>query len=181
MLLLDCNVESNSLSHLLEAGTEVNVAADAFVQSPAHLAARGGHAFFLLWQVQTGANLNQQDWLGEAPIHKAAKVGSLECLALLVASHASIDLRNNNGQTAEDLAWAFGFLECAQFLMTVKCIQKGKGVTQITDSPHDSDDHLFQEASRRQKRACESKRPISKKRMKSNDMTFLMSPESQSS
>lgn len=38
----------------------MNAPADAFGQSPAHLAACGGEAFFLLWQLQTGANLNQQ-------------------------------------------------------------------------------------------------------------------------
>ncbi|NXA46561.1 ANR37 protein, partial [Nothocercus julius] len=78
-------------SSLLEAGTAVNAPADASHQSPAHLAACGGQALFLLWQLQTGANLNQQDCLGEAPIHKAAKVGSLECLALLVAGDAKIE------------------------------------------------------------------------------------------
>ncbi|KGL83672.1 Ankyrin repeat domain-containing protein 37, partial [Tinamus guttatus] len=86
-------------SSLLEAGAAVNAPADASGQSPARLAACGGEAFFLLWQLQTGANLNQQDCLGEAPIHKAAKIGSLECLALLVAGDANIDLCNNSGQT----------------------------------------------------------------------------------
>ncbi|XP_066487935.1 ankyrin repeat domain-containing protein 37 [Tiliqua scincoides] len=170
MLLLDCSAESDVMSHLLESGTAVNVSADAFVQSPAHLAAHGGHAFFLLWQLQTGANLNQQDWLGEAPIHKAAKAGSLECLTFLVASHASIDLRNKNGQTAEDLAWAFGFLECAQFLMTVKHIQNKKAQPSYTLH----DDNLLTEPSSL-KRACESRRPISKKRMKSSDTKSLSS------
>ncbi|XP_061439374.1 ankyrin repeat domain-containing protein 37 [Rhineura floridana] len=175
MLLLDCNTEADSQSHLLEAGTEVNVAADALCQSPAHLAAHGGHAFFLLWQQQTGANLNQQDWLGEAPIHKAAKVGSLECLTLLVASHVSIDLCNTNGETAEDLAWALGFLDCAQFLRTVKHIQSRKAVTQFSYTLHD--DCLLRDTATRQKRTCESKRPISEKRMRSYDMKPLTSSE----
>ncbi|NXX80214.1 ANR37 protein, partial [Urocolius indicus] len=83
--------QPGSFSSLLEAGTGVNAPADSFGQSPAHLAARGGEAFFLLWQLQTGANLNQQDCFGEAPIHKAAKVGSLECLTLLVAGDAKIE------------------------------------------------------------------------------------------
>ncbi|NXE92995.1 ANR37 protein, partial [Menura novaehollandiae] len=90
-LLISCFFQSGSFSNLFEAGTGVNAPADAFGQSPAHLAAFGGEAFFLLWQLQTGANLNQQDCLGEAPIHKAAKVGSLECLALLVAGDAKIE------------------------------------------------------------------------------------------
>ncbi|XP_042325864.1 ankyrin repeat domain-containing protein 37 isoform X2 [Sceloporus undulatus] len=178
MLLFDYNAEPAGVSRLLEPGMEVNVATDAFVQTPAHLAAHGGQAFFLLWQLQTGANLNQQDWLGEAPIHKAAKVGSLECLALLVASRASIDLRNKNGQTAEDLAWDFGFLECAQFLMTVKNSQKWENVTQFRHAPHDKNEDLLTDAATRQKRACENKRPINQKRMRSNDTNTLMSSES---
>ncbi|XP_047711125.1 ankyrin repeat domain-containing protein 37 isoform X2 [Prionailurus viverrinus] len=132
MLLLDCNPEVDSLKHLLEAGASVNAPPDPCEQSPVHLAAGGGLACFLLWQLQTGADLNQQDVFGEAPLHKAAKVGSLECLSLLVASDAQIDfclkfsLCNKNGQTAEDLAWSCGFLECAKFLTTVKCMQSVK-------------------------------------------------------
>ncbi|KAB0406372.1 hypothetical protein E2I00_001841, partial [Balaenoptera physalus] len=148
MLLLDCNPEVDSLRHLLETGASVNAPPDPCEQSPVHLAAGGGLACFLLWQLQTGADLNQQvtrlhpptstrvfrgetkmccfvckDVFGEAPLHKAAKVGSMECLSLLVASDAQIDLCNKNGQTAEDLAWSCGFPECGKFLTTIKCMQ----------------------------------------------------------
>ncbi|KAM5312761.1 ankyrin repeat domain-containing protein 37 isoform 2-T2 [Glossophaga mutica] len=126
MLLLDGNLEVDSLKHLLEAGASVNAPPDPCEQSPVHLAAGGGRAYFLLWQLQTGADLNQQDAFGEAPIHKAARVGSLECLSLLVASDAQIDLCNKNGQTAEDLAWSYGFPECAKFLTSIKCMQTKK-------------------------------------------------------
>ncbi|XP_058049144.1 ankyrin repeat domain-containing protein 37 [Ahaetulla prasina] len=170
MLLWDANSEPHGPSPLLEAGTEVNLAAAAFVQSPAHLAAGEGHAFFLLWQLQTGANLNQQDWLGEAPIHKAAKVGSLECLTLLVASQANIDLRNNNSQTAEDLALALGFLECAHFLMKVKQIRNQKAGAQNNSSFHDSDESIHTDASKRQKGVCERNRLVNRKRRRSNDL-----------
>ncbi|XP_006160516.1 ankyrin repeat domain-containing protein 37 [Tupaia chinensis] len=123
MLLLECSPEVGSLKHLLETGTSVNAPPDPCEQSPVHLAAGGGLACFLLWQLQTGADLNQQDVLGETPLHKAAKVGSLECLSLLVASDVQIDLCNKNGQTAEDLAWSCGFPECAKFLTRIKCMQ----------------------------------------------------------
>uniref|UniRef100_A0AAA9RX71 Ankyrin repeat domain 37 n=1 Tax=Bos taurus TaxID=9913 RepID=A0AAA9RX71_BOVIN len=142
--------EVDSLKHLLETGASVNAPPDPCEQSPVHLAAGGGLACFLLWQLQTGADLNQQlpqainlthqlpqecfgetkicclvckDVFGEAPLHKAARVGSMECLSLLVASDAQIDLCNKNGQTAEDLAWSCGFPECAKFLTTIKCMQ----------------------------------------------------------
>ncbi|XP_053515983.1 ankyrin repeat domain-containing protein 37 isoform X2 [Artibeus jamaicensis] len=126
MLFLDGNLEVDSLKHLLEAGASVNAPPDPCEQSPVHLAAGGGGASLLLWQLQTGADLNQQDVFGEAPVHKAAKVGSLECLSLLVASDAQIDLCNKNGQTAEDLAWSYGFPECAKFLTAIKCMRTKK-------------------------------------------------------
>ncbi|XP_049653141.1 ankyrin repeat domain-containing protein 37 [Accipiter gentilis] len=168
MLMLDCSSESGSFSNLFEAGTSVNAPADAFGQSPAHLAACGGEAFFLLWQLQTGANLNQQDCLGEAPIHKAAKVGSLECLALLVAGDAKIDLCNNSGQTAADLALAYGFLECAKFLTTIQHTQTMKLRGQSGYSL--SDKHgLLREDPAAQNQESETNRSISRKRRRSDD------------
>ncbi|XP_047628330.1 ankyrin repeat domain-containing protein 37 isoform X3 [Phacochoerus africanus] len=92
MQLLDSNPEVDILKQLLETGASVNAPPDPCEQSPVHLAAGGGLSCFLLWQLQTGADLNQQDVFGEAPLHKAAKVGSMECLSLLVASDAQIDL-----------------------------------------------------------------------------------------
>ncbi|KAM4837210.1 ankyrin repeat domain-containing protein 37 isoform 4-T6 [Thomomys bottae] len=126
MPLLDCKPEVEGLQHLLESGASVNAPPDPYGQSPVHWAAGGGLAYFLLRQLQSGADLNQQDVWGEAPLHKAAKAGSMECLSLLVASHAQIDLCNKNGQTAEDLAWSCGFPECAKFLTMIKCIQTVK-------------------------------------------------------
>ncbi|XP_038181771.1 ankyrin repeat domain-containing protein 37 isoform X1 [Arvicola amphibius] len=126
MLLLNCNLEDDGLNNLLETGASVNSPPDPHEQSPAHLAAGGGLACFLLWQLQAGADLNQQDVLGETPLHKAAKAGSLECLSLLVASDVRIDLCNKNGQTAEDLARSCGFPECARFLTTIKWMQTAK-------------------------------------------------------
>uniref|UniRef100_A0A7N4PD01 Ankyrin repeat domain 37 n=1 Tax=Sarcophilus harrisii TaxID=9305 RepID=A0A7N4PD01_SARHA len=125
-LLPNCGAEVHRLERLLEPGSAVNAPRDSFCRSPGHLAARAGHPFFLLWQLQSGADLNQQDSFGEAPIHKAAKAGSLECLSLLIANDALIDLSNKDGQTAEDLAWSCGFLECAKFLTTVKYTQSMK-------------------------------------------------------
>lgn len=50
----------DSLKHLLETGDSVNAPPNPFEQSPVHLAAGGGCACFLLWQLQMGADLNQQ-------------------------------------------------------------------------------------------------------------------------
>ncbi|XP_053830981.1 ankyrin repeat domain-containing protein 37 [Vidua macroura] len=169
MLMLDCSSEFGSFSNLFETGSGVNAPADASGQSPAHLAACGGEAFFLLWQLQTGANLNQQDCLGEAPIHKAAKVGSLECLALLVAGDAKIDLCNNSGQTAADLALDYGFLECAKFLRTIQHTQtmklKGQSGSLLSDRHG-----LQREDPTAQKQESETSRSVNRKRRRSDDL-----------
>ncbi|KAG8453710.1 hypothetical protein GDO86_000368 [Hymenochirus boettgeri] len=122
-MLLDCGSECDSLNLLMECGGAVNSPGDAVGQSPAHLAAGGGQAFFLLWQLQTGVDVNQQDCFGETLIHKAARSGSMECLSLLVASDAKIDMCNKDGHTAEELALSCGFLDCARYLATVKLTQ----------------------------------------------------------
>ncbi|KAM5312763.1 ankyrin repeat domain-containing protein 37 isoform 4-T4 [Glossophaga mutica] len=130
MLLLDGNLEVDSLKHLLEAGASVNAPPDPCEQSPVHLAAGGGRAYFLLWQLQTGADLNQQDAFGEAPIHKAARVGSLECLSLLVASDAQIEQKNQVNHPAAIIVFQrsdrSGVLEMQK-------IQVGKG--SVVSSP----------------------------------------------
>ncbi|KAK1792510.1 hypothetical protein P4O66_012443 [Electrophorus voltai] len=111
---LDCT------SSLLEAGYAVNGGEDTSGQSPAHLAACGGQAFCLLWLLRTGVDPNQQDAFGETPVHKAAKAGSLECVSVLVASDAQLEICNNEGRTAEDVAWSAGFQDCAKFLSTLR-------------------------------------------------------------
>ncbi|XP_018098677.1 ankyrin repeat domain-containing protein 37 [Xenopus laevis] len=118
-----CDSECDGLSALMECGGDVNSPGDTMGQSPAHLAAGGGQAFFLLWQLQNGVNVNQQDCFGEALIHKAARSGSMECLSLLVASDARIDMCNKDGHTAEEVALFGGFLDCARYLATVKLTQ----------------------------------------------------------
>ncbi|XP_073434728.1 ankyrin repeat domain-containing protein 37 [Dendrobates tinctorius] len=111
------------LSQLMECGGAVNSPGDALGQTPAHLAAHGGQAFILLWQLQTGVDINQQDIFGETLIHKAARCGSLECLSVLVAHDARLDLCNKEGLTAEAVALSRGFEKCARYLATVKQTQ----------------------------------------------------------
>ncbi|XP_075716298.1 ankyrin repeat domain-containing protein 37 isoform X2 [Rhinoderma darwinii] len=121
MLLLQ--EEFYSSSQLMESGSAVNSPGDALGQTPAHLAAHGGQAFFLLWQLQTGVDINQQDLFGETLLHKAARSGSLECLSVLVAHDARLDVCNKEGLTAEALAFSSGFEDCAKYLATVKHTQ----------------------------------------------------------
>ncbi|XP_078061366.1 ankyrin repeat domain-containing protein 10a isoform X1 [Mustelus asterias] len=105
---------------LVQAGVGVNIATSRFAQTPAHIAAFGGHPQGLLWLIQAGADYNIQDVVGETPVHKAARSGSLDCLNVLVSHGAKTDLRNANGLTAAELALAQGFHQCSQFLCSVQ-------------------------------------------------------------
>ncbi|XP_039240621.1 ankyrin repeat domain-containing protein 10 isoform X3 [Pipra filicauda] len=105
---------------LVRAGASVNASTTRFAQTPAHIAAFGGHPQCLNWLIQVGANINKQDYVGETPIHKAARSGSMDSISALVAHGAQIDLRNASGLTAADLAHTQGFQECAQFLLNLQ-------------------------------------------------------------
>lgn len=49
---------------LVQVGCEVNAVTTRFAQTPAHIAAFGGHPECLLWLLQTGADINRQvTWL----------------------------------------------------------------------------------------------------------------------
>ncbi|NWY10315.1 ANR10 protein, partial [Aphelocoma coerulescens] len=108
------------LMQLVRAGASVNASTTRFAQTPAHIAAFGGHPQCLNWLIQVGANINKQDYVGETPIHKAARSGSMDSISALVAHGAQIDLRNASGLTAADLAHTQGFQECAQFLLNLQ-------------------------------------------------------------
>nr|XP_045002190.1 ankyrin repeat domain-containing protein 10 isoform X2 [Jaculus jaculus] len=113
-LQLECLIQ------LVRAGATLNVSTTRYAQTPAHIAAFGGHPQCLVWLIQAGANINKPDCEGETPIHKAARSGSLECISALVANGAHTDLRNASGLTAADIAQTQGFQECTQFLLSLQ-------------------------------------------------------------
>ncbi|XP_031814581.1 ankyrin repeat domain-containing protein 10 isoform X3 [Sarcophilus harrisii] len=113
-------LELECLIQLVRAGATLNVCTTRFAQTPAHIAAFGGHPECLIWLIQAGANINKQDCEGETPIHKAARSGSMDSISALVANGAQIDLRNASGLTAADIAQTQGFQECAQFLLNLQ-------------------------------------------------------------
>ena len=47
---------------LVRAGASVNASTTRFAQTPAHIAAFGGHPQCLNWLIQVGANINKQVW-----------------------------------------------------------------------------------------------------------------------
>ncbi|XP_057562963.1 ankyrin repeat domain-containing protein 10 isoform X2 [Hippopotamus amphibius kiboko] len=105
---------------LVRAGATLDVSTTRYAQTPAHIAAFGGHPQCLVWLIQAGASINKPDCEGETPIHKAARSGSLDCISALVANGAHVDLRNASGLTAADIAQTQGFQECTQFLLNLQ-------------------------------------------------------------
>uniref|UniRef100_A0A8C1A018 Ankyrin repeat domain 10 n=1 Tax=Castor canadensis TaxID=51338 RepID=A0A8C1A018_CASCN len=85
LLGLECLIQ------LVRAGAALNISTTRYAQTPAHIAAFGGHPQCLVWLIQAGANINKPDCEGETPIHKAARSGSLECITALVANGAHAD------------------------------------------------------------------------------------------
>lgn len=56
-LKLECLIQ------LVRAGASVNASTTRFAQTPAHIAAFGGHPQCLNWLIQVGANINKQVWI----------------------------------------------------------------------------------------------------------------------
>lgn len=53
------------LIQLVREGAMVNASTTRFAQTPAHIAAFGGHPQCLIWLIQSGANINKQVSFGD--------------------------------------------------------------------------------------------------------------------
>ncbi|KAA0716038.1 ATP-dependent (S)-NAD(P)H-hydrate dehydratase [Triplophysa tibetana] len=82
---LDC------VMRLVQVGCGVNSTTSRFAQTPAHIAAFGGHPQCLVWLLQAGADINRQDYVGETPVHKGARAGSIECINTLLVQGAKAE------------------------------------------------------------------------------------------
>ncbi|KAK3091477.1 hypothetical protein FSP39_020110 [Pinctada imbricata] len=119
--LIQCGAKINrqlaclrKLTSLGDLGCDIS--GSQFTQTPLHLSAYTGHPHCVQWLVQSGANINSQDYLGETPLHKAARTGSMECVSLLVSLGAKLGLRNHRGLTPSELAAECGKHECAMYI-----------------------------------------------------------------
>lgn len=52
---------------LVRAGATVNACTTRHAQTPAHIAAFGGHPQCLIWLIQSGANINKQVLIWVSP------------------------------------------------------------------------------------------------------------------
>ncbi|XP_074650081.1 uncharacterized protein LOC141905187 isoform X2 [Tubulanus polymorphus] len=118
------------LMSVTRIGVDCDILTAKFRQTPCHVAAYGGHPYSLQWLLQSDANKDAQDYLGETPLHKAARTGSIECISLLISHGADVRVENNHKQTACDLAQSCGYLECCQFL-TAAMSQNGTSVDRM--------------------------------------------------
>ncbi|XP_061408284.1 ubiquitin-conjugating enzyme E2 A-like isoform X1 [Lethenteron reissneri] len=93
MLLLEYNGEPLAVSRLLEPSDSWDAAPAG--HTPAHLAARGGHAHGLFMFLQAGSDVNSQDHVGETVMHKAVRSGSAACVGLLLSCGAHLQLQED--------------------------------------------------------------------------------------
>ncbi|XP_008490090.2 ankyrin repeat domain-containing protein 37 [Calypte anna] len=138
MLMLDCSSESGSFSNLLEAGNGVNAPADAFGQSPAHLAACGGEAFFPTLATTDRRKFEPTGLPWRSPNSQSSKSWEfgMPCSPLLLVM-LKLTCATTVDKQAADLALAYGFLECAKFLTTVQHTQtmklRGQSACSLSD------------------------------------------------
>ncbi|XP_060071847.1 ankyrin repeat-containing protein DDB_G0279043-like isoform X1 [Ylistrum balloti] len=117
------------LTSLSNDGTLCHHATSRFGQTPLHLASLRDQPHCAQWIIQTGANVEVQDYLGETPIHKAARTGSMECVSLLVSQGCKLSIRNHNNQTPSQVAAECGYQECANYLeRATQMQQQAEGV-----------------------------------------------------
>lgn len=76
-------------------------------QTPLIIAVENGHRAFAHTLINTGADVNAFDNLGNTALMKAAMKGDLILLRLLLQNGANIDLENTNSMTAYDWAKAY--------------------------------------------------------------------------
>ncbi|XP_070553244.1 ankyrin repeat domain-containing protein 10-like isoform X2 [Ptychodera flava] len=107
---LDC------LRNLVACGVNIDIATKRFNQTPLHIAAFGVHPHCLQWLIQSGADVNRQDYLGETAMHKAARSGTVECIGLLYCHGSQLNIANHNGHTLIQLAISCGNEHCAEYI-----------------------------------------------------------------
>ncbi|XP_065052326.1 serine/threonine-protein phosphatase 6 regulatory ankyrin repeat subunit A-like [Rhopilema esculentum] len=89
--------------------------------TPLFYACSAGHARVAGMLLQSGADPNLVNDLGESPSHSASLTGSLECLRLLFAAGANMTVHNNEKDTPLHEAASAGKEDCVNFLLQCGC------------------------------------------------------------
>jgi ankyrin repeat protein len=71
--------------------------------SPLHIAGKSGNIDAIQTFVQLGANINQQDNIGNTPLHYAIKNGKVNASQLLMRLNAKINIKNKAKETARQI------------------------------------------------------------------------------
>jgi len=86
-------------------------------ETPVFAAIRGGHVQCLEALLESGADVNMCDSMGESPAMIAAKLGKNDCMQLLVRYKAKLNQRSRIGATAVYWAAFRGQVKCLKILI----------------------------------------------------------------
>ena len=114
---------------LLEAGADVNlvVCQEDYPDTricALDVAAATGNAATCQYLIDHGALVNGPVGVTDSPLHYAARVGNLEIVQLLIKRGADHKIADRNGHSALRVADHIGPPEVAEFLWSVKRVQK---------------------------------------------------------
>lgn len=102
--------------YLKTAKVGVNARDRSNGDSPLHIAARHGRDAIARMLIHNGANIDQRNKNGFAPLHTAA-AGSLALVTLLWVKGADMEARDRNGYTPLMRAARKGRYDCCRFLV----------------------------------------------------------------
>mmetsp|Transcript_32980 Transcript_32980/g.78641 ORF Transcript_32980/g.78641 Transcript_32980/m.78641 type:complete len:380 (+) Transcript_32980:81-1220(+) len=92
------------------------------------------------YALQLGESVNAQDSVGRTPLHIAARQSDFQSIWFLLSNGADPDIRNDDDQTAEDVAGAYGHTQAQAVLRTWKERLSRSGVLKEA-APHNNRYH----------------------------------------
>ncbi len=111
------NGQLEMTKNLVANGAKINIY-NKNGYTPLLLAVKNGNSGVVKLLVENGAFLNQKDKnLGYTELLLASVLGNKELITYLLAKGADISITNNDGKTALDLAWYYGFKDIAYTLL----------------------------------------------------------------
>lgn len=95
----------NHFSDLINSDRKILLSVDYSSQTVLHWLAKRNYYTMIPYALKKGAVVNARDSTGKTPLHIACEKYHLESALILLYGHASPFIIDNNGRTAEELAW----------------------------------------------------------------------------